>query len=74
MIDRQHGNLVFECDGCEEVCETGTDEFSYAVSYIKREGWLIRKVGEEWTHECPRCVPKSAMRTAKQMFERENDA
>ena len=74
MFDRQHGLVVFECDSCEETFETSPGEFDYAVSRIKREGWLIRKTGEEWTHTCPRCVPKSALRTAKQMFERKTDA
>ena len=68
MIDRQHGNLVFECDGCGDTFETGGSEFAYVWPEARHEGWLARRVGEKIVHECPRCIPKSAVRTARQIF------
>jgi len=55
MIDRQHGNLVFECDSCPETFEAHTDDFAEAWFEAKREGWTSRKIANEWLHGCPRC-------------------
>jgi hypothetical protein len=55
MIDRQHGLIVFECDACEETCETGFDEWVDAWPCAKREGWKSRKIDGEWIHTCPEC-------------------
>lgn len=55
MIDRQGGNLVFECDSCNETLESATSDFSSAWNQAKRDGWRAKKTGEEWTHECPTC-------------------
>ena len=55
MIDRQNGDLVFECDSCGEVLQTETSDFNSAWNQAKRDGWRARKVGTEWAHECPNC-------------------
>ena len=55
MIDRQGGDIVFECDTCGEVLESGTADFGSAWNYAKREGWRARKIGTEWVHACPKC-------------------
>ena len=58
MIDRQGGQIVFECDSCDEVYESDTDDFQEAWSAAKREGWRARRLDTgpaEWIHECPKC-------------------
>lgn len=54
--ERQHGMVVFICDGCDDDFESGTDDFLDAVASLKDEGWLITRSGdEEWRHYCPAC-------------------
>lgn len=56
MIDRQHGDIVFECDSCGiETLETKTSDFGAAWKMAKREGWRTRKIGTLWVHSCPQC-------------------
>lgn len=55
MIDRQHNQMVYECDACPETLETGESEFSDALAMFRREGWKAERVGFEWTHLCPDC-------------------
>ena len=48
MIDRQHGNLVFECDGCGDTFETGGSEFAYvwpeaSTRGVADPGKLVKK-------------------------------
>lgn len=56
MIDYQGGAIVFECDSCDEVLESGQADFNSAWNLAKREGWRARKIGTEWVHECPGCT------------------
>lgn len=55
MIDRQHGEIVFCCDGCDETLETGESEWADAMAQFRRDGWRSEKVGAEWTHLCADC-------------------
>lgn len=55
MIDRQHGKIVFECDSCDEVLDTGERDFQVAWTLAQEEGWSARKIGDEWLHGCPSC-------------------
>jgi hypothetical protein len=55
VIDRQYGEITYECDGCDETLATGESEFSDALSTFRRDGWKAEKVGTEWTHLCPKC-------------------
>lgn len=56
MIDRQHGEIIFSCDDCDDTMETGEDDFHVALAIVKREGWTVRQVSGEWLHRCPSCV------------------
>jgi hypothetical protein len=60
MITREKGsrNVVFNCDGCSEIEDTETDDFTDAVSIVKRAGWTIIKDDDEWMHWCPVCADK----------------
>jgi hypothetical protein len=61
MFDRQHGQILFECDGgCGEVMNTGTASFSGALSLLKAESWSLRRFGDNWSHFCPGCRPVHA--------------
>jgi hypothetical protein len=55
MLDRQKGEIVFECDGCSDTLETGEREFSEAKHALDAEGWRARKLGSDWMHYCPGC-------------------
>lgn len=56
MMDRQHGKIVWECDGCHEVLETGESDFHEALGVLRDEGWLSRQVANMvWCHYCPEC-------------------
>jgi hypothetical protein len=55
MIDRQHNEITYECDACDETLATGQSEFADAHAMFRREGWKAEKVGDEWVHTCPRC-------------------
>lgn len=55
MIDRQHGEILFECDACPETIETGESEWNDAMRLFRNEGWRAEKVGEDWIHLCPKC-------------------
>jgi uncharacterized C2H2 Zn-finger protein len=58
MIDRQHGDIFFECDSCSEILTTNQADFNSAWNMAKREGWTASKIGSEWVHACPRCKIK----------------
>jgi hypothetical protein len=60
MIDRQYGQIVFECDGCDELLHTKipVEDFNGAMAVFRREGWKAIKIGDEWVHECPNCQKK----------------
>ena len=55
MIDRQYGNIIFECDVCDETLTTDEDEFNAALNVFRNNYWKSEKVGDEWTHLCSRC-------------------
>jgi hypothetical protein len=55
MLDRQKGDVVFECDICGNVLETETSDFESARNLLRREGWRTLKVGDVWMHKCPSC-------------------
>lgn len=55
MIDRQYGEITFECDACDETIETGESEWNDAMAHFRRLGWRSEKVGADWTHLCPKC-------------------
>jgi hypothetical protein len=55
MLDRQNGDIVWECDGCGDTLETETDDFDIARDMLKSEQWTTAKHGGEWVHFCPDC-------------------
>lgn len=55
---RERGDIVFECDGCDETLETAVEDFALANSLRKTENWSAEKVGDEWLHLCPSCGKK----------------
>lgn len=56
MLERQHGEIIFVCDGCQESLVTGTGDFDNALAVLKdSNGWKIRRRGGEWEHYCPDC-------------------
>lgn len=55
-IERQHGEVIFICDECDDTCETGERDFETALAIAKSEGWLTMREGDDWTHICPTCV------------------
>lgn len=55
-VDRQKGNVVFECDACNETLETKTSNFSAAMNLLHHEGWKARREDGEWVHYCDKCI------------------
>lgn len=51
--------LVCECNECGHEDYGGTLDFAEFVNHLKRTGWKIRKVDDDWTHTCPDCVRQS---------------
>ena len=54
-IDRQHGNISFSCDSCNDSIGTELSDFVDAWNFAKREGWKAQKIGKDWVHACPHC-------------------
>ena len=56
MLDRQHGNIIFICDECQDDLDTGTSNFDAARSALKQHLWIsIKDSNGEWTHVCKDC-------------------
>lgn len=56
MMDRQKGQIIFECDSCDETLETETNDLAEANACRKREGWGASQIGNDWIHACPKHV------------------
>lgn len=54
-LTRDKGLIVIECDDCDEVEETGTDDLRDALDHIETEGWTKKSVGHTWEHFCRSC-------------------
>ena len=67
MIDRHfwNGPIDIRCDGCASgFVETGSNVIGEAVVIAKRDGWVVKPVGDvpaggvpSFCHFCPDCVP-----------------
>jgi hypothetical protein len=56
MIDRQHGAIIFECDGCGESLNTECHDFNEALYSLRTHDWKAKKeAGAIWCHYCPGC-------------------
>ena len=58
MIDRQFGDVTFECDGCDDTVETGESEWSDAMASFKRLNWRAEKVGNDFLEAQDAIKPK----------------
>jgi len=58
MIERLGGEIIFHCDECSECLETGTHDFSDALSELKEAKWAnVKDEGTgEYTHICAACL------------------
>ena len=56
VVDRQKGNIVFECDACNEVLDTKTSDWGSAMNVLRGNSWKARKEDEEWVHYCDKCI------------------
>lgn len=53
IISKFSNDIVFDCDNCNELIDTGTKIFRDALDFIKSEGWIIsRDEDGEWVHFC----------------------
>lgn len=55
MMHYDRGLIVFECDDCDEILETGTDTFSEAIEKSRAEGWSAKRYEGGWEHLCRGC-------------------
>jgi hypothetical protein len=58
-LHRIKGQFEFECDRCREVFDPDTGNFTAAIERSAMEGWRAKKVGDDWTHTCARCVQEA---------------
>lgn len=57
MIRIVKGELVCECNECDEEFAGGTeDDFYRFIEDLKRHGWRIVKEYDEYMHYCPDCA------------------
>ncbi len=50
------GNFVAQCNKCFDFMDFEADDPFRALPYIlRRTGWQITKVKDEWQHYCPDC-------------------
>lgn len=54
------GDIVFECDACNDTLETATSNFDSARNILRMEHWQARKVGDVWSHYCEGCSKEAA--------------
>ena len=57
-LTRDHNDIVFECDTCNELLETGTSSWESARNILHRNDWRPYKVKEAWLHRCNECAWK----------------
>lgn len=55
MLTRIYGKINFECDDCGEVLDSDTKDFDDAMGVLRAEGWRSEKLGQDWSHYCPKC-------------------
>lgn len=56
MLNREAGEIVFICDGCNDALETGERDFDDALAVFRdNPGWQVRRQGNDWQHYCPDC-------------------
>ena len=59
-VQRDHRQVIFECDACGDTYDAGTDDFTDAYAAAKDDGWIAFKNGEgEWEHRCEDCKRES---------------
>lgn len=56
MLRNDGDEKVVECNECGAEEYSGTLDFRGFVYDLKKEGWKIRKEGDEWIHICPTCA------------------
>jgi hypothetical protein len=55
-LARDCGNIVFECDDCNDVLDTGTESFREAIENMHAEGWTAHRIDDGvWEHKCRSC-------------------
>lgn len=59
MMDRQHGNFIFECDACGATLDTDTRDFNEALGIMRRANWRASPIGKDWVHTCDGCAEKT---------------
>lgn len=55
--ERIKGEVVFVCDDCDDILETGTYEFEMAHTIRREAGWSARqdRAGGPWRRRCDDC-------------------
>jgi len=57
MIDKQAFGYTINCDSCSESEDfDDAESFMDAVEQAKKAGWRMRKIGDDWEHQCPACT------------------
>lgn len=59
---KDHGDFVFQCDGCRTTLESNTSNFESARNVLRRHGWKPYREGDgtDWKHRCADCAREHA--------------
>lgn len=55
MLEREHGDIIWQCDGCGELLDTNTADFDAARNMLTRNQWLTKRASDGWQHFCSDC-------------------
>jgi hypothetical protein len=53
-LHRDRGEIIFECEACDETHETGTRDFDDALADLRRQNWRVCRHRGDWAHLCPK--------------------
>lgn len=82
-LTQDHGDFVFQCDGCRALLETNTSNFNAAMNALRRSQWrpvprpnpnrrFDPHAKPEWNHLCRSCDSGSELPLAHGKTRSEN--
>lgn len=71
MIERNGGQVVVVCDGCDERFNAESDDFQGVIEQAKQDGWRVRPDGDGgWEHHCSSCKGVSRLEAQRRLLTR----
>lgn len=59
-VQREYGEIIFECDECGALLDTHTKDWQESKSVLERDNWSYARDDDtnEWLHFCETCSEK----------------